>query len=300
MSKSIIFNIQKFSIHDGPGIRTTVFFKGCPLSCLWCHNPESQDVNKEILYDKNKCVLCGKCKEVCPTNAIKIEDGKLTTDKNKCNFCGQCVIYCVHGAREIVGKEYSVDDVMKEVIKDKIFYEQSNGGVTVSGGEPLMQIDFVEELLMRLKGENIHTAVDTSGAVSFDILERVAKYTDLFLYDLKLMDDEKHKGYVGVSNKSIIENLIKLSKIHSNINIRLPIIGKVNDNTEHIEKVLELLKDLNIKKVNLLPYHSIAKHKYEKLGLFYEDEKMSVPSEGKMSSFKEMFEKNGYIVKIGG
>jgi len=300
MSNSLIFNIQKFSIHDGPGIRTTVFFKGCPLNCLWCHNPESQDVNKEILYDKNKCVLCGKCKEVCPTNAIKIEDGKLTTDKNKCNFSGECVIYCIYGAREIVGKEYSVDDVMKEVIKDKIFYEQSNGGVTVSGGEPLMQIEFVQELLMRLKVENIHTAVDTSGAVNFDILKRVAKYTDLFLYDLKLIDDEKHKEYIGVSNKNIIENLINLSKIHSNINIRLPIIGKVNDNIEHIEKVLELLKDLNIKKVNLLPYHSIAKHKYEKLGLFYEDEKMSVPSEAKMNSFKEMFEKNGYIVKIGG
>lgn len=300
MNDALIFNIQKFSVHDGPGIRTTVFFKGCPLRCLWCHNPESQNINKEILYDSNKCVLCGKCEEICPTNAIDIKEGKLTTDKDKCNYCGECAVYCIYGAREIVGKRYSIDNVVKEVIKDKVFYEQSNGGVTISGGEPLIQIDFVEELLIRLKDEKINTAVDTSGAVSFDILERVSKYTDLFLYDLKLMDDEKHKKYIGISNKGIIENLKKLSQIHSNINVRMPIIGNVNDDIAHIEKTMELLKDLNIKKINLLPYHSIAKHKYEKLGLVYEDEKMTVPSETKMNYFKEVFEKNGYIVKIGG
>nr|WP_312577614.1 trans-4-hydroxy-L-proline dehydratase activase [Sedimentibacter sp.] len=300
MNNALIFNIQKFSVHDGPGIRTTVFLKGCPLRCLWCHNPESQNLKKEILYDSKKCVLCGKCKEVCPNDAIKIEDGKLTTDKDKCNYCGECVVYCMYGAREVAGKIYSADEVVKEVMKDKIFYEQSNGGVTLSGGEPLIQIEFVEELLKRLKEEKIHTAVDTSGAVSFEILERAAKYTDLFLYDLKLMDDDKHKKYIGVSNKNIIENLIKLSKIHSNINVRMPIIGNVNDDDLHIEKTLKLLKNLNIKKINLLPYHSIAKHKYEKLGLVYEDEKMTVPSETKMNCFKELFEKNGYIVKIGG
>lgn len=300
MNNALIFNIQKFSVHDGPGIRTTVFFKGCLLRCLWCHNPESQNLNKEILYDSKKCILCGKCAEVCQTNAIKIENNKLNTIKDKCNYCGECAIYCIYGARELVGREYSVNEVMKEVMKDKVFYEQSNGGVTLSGGEPLIQIDFIEELLKRLKEEKIHTAVDTSGAVNFDILKRVAKYTDLFLYDLKLMDDEKHKEYIGVSNKTIIENLIKLSKIHSNINVRMPIIQNINDDITHIEKTLELLKDLNIKKINLLPYHSIAKHKYEKLGLVYENEKMAVPSEAKMNSFKEMFEKSGYLVKIGG
>jgi pyruvate formate lyase activating enzyme len=300
MNNALIFNIQKFSVHDGPGIRTTVFFKGCPLSCIWCHNPESQDVYKEILYDSKKCVLCGKCEEICLSGAIKIERGKLTTDKIKCNYCGECAIYCMYGAREIVGKEFSLEKVMKEVMKDRIFYEQSNGGVTLSGGEPLVQIDFAEELLKQLKEQNIHTAVDTSGAVNFNILERAAKYTDLFLYDLKLMDEEKHKKYIGVSNKEIIENLKKLSKIHSNINLRMPIIGNINDDDIHIEKTIELLKDLNIKKINLLPYHSIAKHKYEKLGLIYEDEKMIVPSAAKMNSFKEMLEKNEYIVKIGG
>lgn len=300
MNKAIVFNIQKFSIHDGPGIRTTVFFKGCPLNCMWCHNPESQNMNKEILYDNKKCVLCRTCEKICLTDAIKIVNNKLTTDKNKCIHCGECNIYCLYGAREIVGRDYSVDEVIKEVLKDKVFYEQSNGGVTVSGGEPLMQINFIEELLKRLKQEKINTAVDTCGAVDFETLERAAKYTDLFLYDLKLMDDEKHKEYTGVSNKNILENLKKLSKIHQNINLRMPIIEGVNDDNGHIEKTIELLKDLNIKKINLLPYHNIAKHKYEKLGLVYEDEKMSIPSDGKMNSFKEMFEKNGYEVKIGG
>lgn len=300
MNNALIFNIQKFSVHDGPGIRTTVFLKGCPLKCIWCHNPESQNMNKEVLYDSKKCVLCGTCEKICPTNAIKIENNKLTTDINKCNHCGKCNIYCIYGAREVVGKHYNVDEVMSEVMKDKVFYEQSNGGVTVSGGEPLIQIDFIEELLKRLKEEKIHTAVDTSGAVNFDILERVAKYTDLFLFDLKLMDDEKHKEYIGVSNKNIIENLKKLSKIHCNINLRMPIIEGINDDNSHIEKTIELLKHLNIKNINLLPYHNIAKHKYEKLGLVYEDEKMSIPSDVKMNSLKELFEKNGYRVKIGG
>lgn len=300
MNKALIFNIQKFSVHDGPGIRTTVFFKGCPLRCLWCHNPESQNTKKEMLYDRDKCVLCGTCEKVCPKKAIKIENDVLTTDMNKCDFCGECVINCMYGAREIVGKEYTVDEVMKVVLRDKIFYDESGGGVTVSGGEPLMQIDFVEELLKRLKEENVHTAVDTSGAISFEILERAAKYTDLFLFDLKVMDDEKHIEYIGTSNKNIIENLKKLAKIHNNINIRMPIIEGVNADVSHIEKVLELIEGLNIKKVNLLPYHDIAKHKYKKLGRTYEEAKMSKPSDEKMNSFKDMFAKRGYEVKIGG
>ena len=300
MNKAIIFNIQKFSVHDGPGIRTTVFFKGCPLRCLWCHNPESQNIQKEMLYDRDKCVLCGTCVKVCPKKAIKIENGVLTTDMSKCDFCGECVTYCIPEARQIVGKEYTVDEVVREVVKDKVFYDESGGGVTVSGGEPLVQIDFVEELMKKLKDEGIRTAVDTCGAVSFDILERAAKYADLFLYDLKLMDDDKHQKFIGVSNKNIIENLVKLAKIHDNINLRLPIIEGVNADVSHIEKILELIEGLNIKKVNLLPYHDIAKHKYKKLDRTYEEEKMSVPSEEKMNSFKDMFAKRGYEVKIGG
>lgn len=300
MLNGAVFNIQKFSIHDGPGIRTTVFFKGCPLRCLWCHNPESQNAKKEMLYDRGKCVLCRTCETVCPTKAIRFENDRMVTDMDKCVFCGKCITYCMYEARDTAGKEYTVDEVLKVVLQDRVFYKQSGGGVTVSGGEPLMQIDFVEELLRRLKEEGIHTAVDTCGAVSFDVLERIAKYTDLFLYDIKLMDDKKHKEYIGVSNKLIIDNLIKLSKIHDNINIRMPIIEGINADDSHIMETLNLIKDLNIKKINLLPYHDIAKHKYYKLGRGYDEEKMSKPSDEKMNAYKGMLEKAGYKVKIGG
>ncbi|MGE5677464.1 MAG: glycyl-radical enzyme activating protein, partial [Pseudomonadota bacterium] len=146
LGTAIIFNIQKFSVHDGPGIRTTVFFKGCPLSCLWCHNPESQNYKREMLYDRKKCVLCRTCEKVCPEKAVRLENDRMVTDMDKCVFCGKCVTYCMYGAREIAGKEYTVDEVLKSVLQDRVFYKQSGGGVTLSGGEPLMQMDFVEEL----------------------------------------------------------------------------------------------------------------------------------------------------------
>lgn len=300
MNTANIFNIQKFSVHDGPGIRTTVFLKGCPLRCLWCHNPESQSINKQMLHDKDKCVLCGTCVRICPEKAIKIENNVLSTDPHKCNYCGKCEIYCIPGARQIAGKDYTIEEVFNEVMKDKVFYEQSKGGVTVSGGEPLIHADFVEELLKKLKKENIHTAVDTCGAVSFENIQRVAPYTDVFLYDIKLMDDEKHLKFTGMSNKLILDNLKKLSQIHSSINIRMPIIEGVNADINHIQATIDFIKTLNIKKINLLPYHDIAKHKYKKLDIQYQEEKMSKPSEEKMKIFKEMFENEDYEVKIGG
>lgn len=297
--KASIFNIQKFSIHDGPGIRTTVFFKGCPLQCIWCHNPESQNSGKEILYDKNKCTLCGSCIKTCQNNAIELKDNDLETNMDKCTFCSDCTVCCINSARQIAGKEYTVDEVMKEVLKDRVFYKNSKGGVTLSGGEPLIYASFVEELLMKLKKENIHTAVDTCGAVDYKVLERVSEYTDLFLYDIKSMDEEKHILYTGVSNKNIINNLINLSKIHNNINLRLPIIEGINADENHIFEILKLIKNTNIKKINLLPYHDIAMHKYEKLGRKYY-EYMQKPADEKLKRYKEIFEKEGYRVKIGG
>ena len=297
--KASIFNIQKFSIHDGPGIRTTVFFKGCPLQCIWCHNPESQNSGKEILYDKNKCTLCGSCIKTCQNNAIELKDNDLETNMDKCTFCSDCTVCCINSARQIAGKEYTVDEVMKEVLKDRVFYKNSKGGVTLSGGEPLIYAAFVEELLMELKKENIHTAVDTCGAVDFKVLERISKYTDLFLYDIKSMDEEKHILYTGVSNKNIINNLINLSKIHNNINLRLPIIEGINADENHIFEILKLIKNTNIKKINLLPYHDIAMHKYEKLGRKYY-EYMKRPADEKLKRYIDIIEKEGYRVKIGG
>lgn len=298
--KANIFNIQKFSVHDGPGIRTTIFFKGCPLKCAWCHNPESQSSDKEILYDKNKCTLCLNCVKECNNNAIYRVDKTLVTNMDKCNFCNACIICCIKGARQIAGKEYTVDEVVKEVLKDRVFYKNSKGGVTLSGGEPLIYADFVEKLLIKLKEENIHTAVDTCGAVEFEILERIASYTDLFLYDIKSMDDDKHILYTGSTNKDIIQNLLKLTQIHDNINLRLPLIEGINADDKHIVGILELLKNTNIKKINLLPYHDIAKHKYEKLGRSYDLYNMERPSDDKLNNFKEMLESEGYKVKIGG
>ncbi|HOA20588.1 MAG TPA: glycyl-radical enzyme activating protein [Sedimentibacter sp.] len=297
--KASIFNIQKFSIHDGPGIRTTVFFKGCPLQCIWCHNPESQNLGKEILYDKNKCTLCGSCIKICQNNAIELKDNDLEINMDKCTFCGDCTVCCINSAKQIAGKEYTVDEVMKEVLKDRVFYKNSKGGVTLSGGEPLIYAAFVEELLMELKKENIHTAVDTCGAVDFKVLERISKYTDLFLYDIKSMDEEKHILYTGVSNKNIINNLINLSKIHNNINLRLPIIEGINADENHIFEILKLIKNTNIKKINLLPYHDIAMHKYEKLGRKYY-EYMKRPADEKLKRYIDIIEKEGYRVKIGG
>lgn len=297
--KANIFNIQRFSIHDGPGIRTTVFFKGCPLKCTWCHNPESQNSEREILYDKSKCTLCGKCIKACKNNAIEIKNNILTTNMDKCTFKGDCTVCCINSARQVAGKEYTVDEVVEEVLKDRVFYKNSKGGVTLSGGEPLIYADFVEELLKKLKKENIHTAVDTCGYGDFEVLERISKYTDLFLYDLKLMDDDKHILYTGLSNAVIIDNLIRLSKIHKNINLRLPLIEGINADEDNMIRILKFIKDTNVKKINLLPYHDIGRHKYEKLSRPY-SENMKRPADEKLKRFKEIFEKEGYKVKIGG
>ncbi len=283
----VLFNIQKFSIHDGPGIRTTVFFKGCPLSCLWCHNPESQNPAPQMLIDPSKCTHCGACEAICLSPA-------------GCTFCGKCVIACVTGAREIAGREYTLDEVVRIVLQDAVFYRQSGGGATLSGGEPLVQINFAEALLQRLKEEGIHTAVDTCGAVAFSHLERAARNADLFLYDIKLMDDEKHRRFTGVSNRIILENLKKLAAIHGNIQIRMPIIEGVNAEWTHIEQTIAFLNPLGIKSVRLLPYHDFAGNKYTKLGMHYAGEQMDVPTGDKMEQFRSAFERAGYEAGIGG
>lgn len=289
--KAKIFNIQRFSIHDGPGIRTTIFFKGCPLKCLWCHNPESMNMQKDILYDVEKCTSCGQCISKCPNSALSFIDNKIMTDIQKCYFCGNCDYYCVNGAREIVGQDYTIEEVIKEARKDIAFFEESNGGITLSGGEPLLQIEFVEELLKKLKKIGLHTAVDTSGYVPFENIERIVNYTDLFLYDIKSIDDDKHLKYTGVSNKLILENLKKISEIHNNINLRLPIIEGINADINEIKKVNSFINSLNIRDITILPYHDIAKHKYKKLGKMYNEELMRVPSEEKIKKIEDILKR---------
>ena len=267
-----IFDIQRASFVDGPGIRTTVFFKGCNLRCAWCHNPESQSSKREMLFYKNRCTGCGKCLEVCP-NSLE-----------KCDFCGKCALYCPRDAREICGKEYTVDEVFAVVKKDSEIYENSGGGVTFSGGECMLQIDFLAEILKRCKEEGIHTAVDTAGHIPPEYFERILPYTDLFLYDIKIADPEKHKKYVGVGNELIISNLQGLISLGKRVIVRTPIISGINDTEEEISAIKKIAN--GAEKIELLPYHAMGEHKYEALGKPVT--KFSAPSDEKMRDLKKV------------
>ncbi len=268
----MIFDIIRNSFVDGPGIRTTVFFKGCNLRCAWCHNPESQSFDKQMMFYKSKCTGCGKCKQVCP---YALE---------QCDLCGRCEIYCPNGARKICGKQMSVDEIMAELVKDKDFYDASGGGVTFSGGECMLQIDFLCELLKGCKQKGIHTAVDTAGCVPWESFEKILPYTDLFLYDVKLMDSQKHKEYVGADNTLILENLKRLSKSGKHIIIRVPVIGGVNDSDKEMQAIADFLSSLNVEKVELLPYHAMGEHKYEAIGK--EAAEFAVPEQEKIRSWQ--------------
>ena len=300
-----IFNIQKFSTHDGDGVRTTIFFKGCPLRCMWCHNPESQHYYKELIFHHHKCTACGRCVAKCKQGANSIVDGKIVFDRSKCTACGVCTDWCITEARELAGKEYTVDALVKEAMKDKIFYEQSGGGVTLSGGEVMasQHMDYVEEVCRKLHENGVSVFIDTSGYTDYENLKRILPYVDVFLYDIKVMDPEDHKKYIGVDNSLILENLKKLSDDGAGLYIRLPIIQQVNATDEHIESVIHFLKENNIhaRQVNLLPYHDIGKGKYASLDMEYHEDEMSVPVSELMEHFKSMFEEQGFnTVNIGG
>ncbi len=271
-----IFDIQRNSYVDGPGIRTTVFFKGCNLRCAWCHNPESQSAKPQMMFYKNKCTGCGKCKEKCP-NALEA-----------CALCGRCTIFCPRDARKICGKEYSVDEVLREIIKDKTFYENSGGGVTFSGGECMLQIDFLTEILKACKENGIHTAVDTAGHVPYDQFERIIPYTDLFLYDIKCFDSELHKQYTSLGNELILENFKRLSGTGKPIWVRIPIIPTINDSLEEMIKIKTFL-DLCRKpeKIELLSYHALGEHKYSALGMCVR--KFDAPNSNTMEYLKSIF-----------
>jgi len=265
-----IFEIQHFSVNDGPGIRTTVFFKGCQLHCLWCHNPESiDDKAGEFAFVESKCAGCASCFRVCPEGCHKIVDGKHVIDREKCTFCGKCVQLCSGKALSIYAdKGMSVDEVMKEIEKDKSYYAESGGGITLSGGEPMMQSGFVRDLADAAKHQGIHTVMETNCCYNYSLLDGIKQNIDLFLIDWKMSDPAKHLEYTGMSNEIIYENICRLHDEGKKILLRCPIIPGYNDNDEHFKKIAEITSRLdNLQGAELLPYHSLGVGKIEKFGL---------------------------------
>lgn len=275
--KATVFDIQRNSYVDGPGIRTAVFFKGCNLRCKWCHNPESQLREKQMMFYKDKCTGCGKCAEVCPHHL------------EKCDFCGKCEFYCPHDARRICGREYTVDEVFSEVVKDKAFYDNSGGGVTFSGGECMLQIDFLYEILKKCKENGIHTAVDTAGHVPYSYFERILPYTNLFLYDLKCIESDVHKQNTGQGNELILENLKKVLSTDSVIWIRIPVIPTINDSEEEMHKIKRFFDAYGQpNRIELLPYHAMGEHKYSALGK--SAQKFDIPAQKRMEELKHILQ----------
>ena len=275
--KAIIFDIARSSFVDGPGIRTTVFFKGCNLRCAWCHNPESWKAETELMFYRDKCTACGACLRNCPN------------DLKSCDFCGRCEHYCPNDARRICGKEYTAKEIFDEVARDKIFYDTSGGGATFSGGECMLYPDFLCDVLALCKDNGIHTAVDTAGNVPWESFLKVLPYTDLFLYDIKLMDSDLHKKYTGVSNELILQNLAKLLNCGANVFIRVPIIAGINDSASEMQKIKAFFDEHGCpQKIELLPYHKLGESKAHAIGK--EPVLFDAPGKEKMDELNKIFE----------
>lgn len=281
-STALLLEVKRFGVHDGPGVRTVFFLKGCPLKCQWCHNPESISAKPQLAYYEHKCIQCGECVLECPAHAHELIDGKHFFDRCECTACGACEKVCLGQSLKFFGRIVSVEEACKIALEDRDFFE-TDGGITISGGEPLLQAEFCAELFKILKKEGIHCAIDTCGSVNWKKFEIVLPYTDLFLYDLKHVDENLHIEYTGCSNKLILENLEKLAKYNVPIEIRIPIIPAFNMDTETINAIGETLSKLtNIIAIQLLPYHDFACSKYEAIG------KTNIMPKVKLSSDKQM------------
>jgi len=302
MNQPFIFDIKRYAINDGPGIRIVIFLKGCNLNCAWCHNPESISTETERMYAPAKCIKCGTCVMACPENAITLTSDGIITDTERCNMTGRCAAVCPTKAIEISGRPMSVSEIMNEIEKERVFFDQSGGGVTFSGGEPLLQSKFLIELLDECGKRGIHRAVDTAGLVHTEIIQDVARRTDLFLYDLKLMDSEKHRKWTGVPNEKILVNLKLLAETGVKIIIRIPLIGGVNDDAENMEATARFVSSLSgeKKEVNLLPYHKIAQTKYQKLGRPEEFQLLEEPTMEAKQEALAIFQEYGIRASIGG
>jgi pyruvate formate lyase activating enzyme len=301
-AKGVVFNIQRFSIHDGPGIRTTVFLKGCPLRCGWCSNPESTGVGPEIITRDAKCIRCGKCVEACPQKAITVVQNTRTIQWEKCNSCMKCAEVCPSGAIERAGEYLTVAQVMDTVARDTGFYGRTGGGMTLSGGEPLMQWQFALQLLQAAKGRGLHTALDTTGYADWQILDEVLDFTDLVLYDFKHFDSARHQDATGVPNERILDNLRKtLVKPGLKVWVRHAVIPQFSDSEDELEKLCKLVLALTppVEKISLLPYHKFGEVKYAATGKVYPWKGIPIVTEERMGKLKKVVESHGIKVDVG-
>lgn len=299
MQKGIVFNIQKFSVNDGPGIRTTVFMKGCPLDCIWCHNPESKLKKPEVFFDATKCVCCERCRLCCSSACHEFLEKTHWYHREDCIMCGECVNQCYSGALEMAGYETSVSEVISEVMKDKAFYDNSGGGLTVSGGEPMYQFSFLYALLKAAKESGLHICLETCGFANEEQYRKIAPLVDIFLFDYKETDSKKHQEFTGVSNELILKNLFLLDELGCRIILRCPIIPTLNDRTEHFEGIAGTANQLkNILEINIEPYHPLGSSKAEHLGKEYLLQKLSFPEEEVVNKWIRMVaEKTDVTVK---
>ena len=279
-----VFNIQKFCINDGPGIRTTVFLKGCPLDCTWCHNPESKSQKPEIMYNARLCIECGLCEKACDKGCHSFSEGVHIFNREACISCGACSDACRSKALECAGYKADADEIIKDVMRDKEFYDTSGGGITLSGGEPMLQFSFAKEILTKAKEKGLHTCIETCGYAPREHFEKIAPYVDIFLYDYKLTDENEHIKYTGVSNKKIIENLYYLDSLGKSIILRCPIIPNINDNAVHFRGIADIANALRgVTEINIEPYHPLGKSKAEQLGKTYTVDISEFPSEEKIA-----------------
>ncbi|MDL2236947.1 glycyl-radical enzyme activating protein [Christensenellaceae bacterium OttesenSCG-928-K19] len=295
MEKGKIFDIQRYSTHDGPGIRTVVFLKGCPLRCAWCSNPESQKPGMTIMFQPSRCIGCKKCEQACP-NGIKLGEQGVAEG---CTLCGDCARACPSGALEIKGEEKTIAEIMDEVDRDASFYNSSGGGVTISGGEPLMQADFAVALADEVKRSGYHLAIETTGFAPWENARQVFEKIDLILYDVKHMDDAMHKEYTGVSNSLILENLEKAAKEGFHIIVRVPLIKGFNATDENMGALADKMKELGLREIDLLPYHTFGESKYKQMRREYTFKGEKPPQED-LDRFVAMFKEKGITASIGG
>lgn len=300
MQKGVVFDIQKYCVHDGPGIRSIVFLKGCNLRCPWCANPESQKCEPELFFDFKKCIGCQACLKICPHGAISISNDQLFYNRGHCRDCCLCSDACYAEARLRKGIWMSVDQVIEEVLKDEVFYNNSGGGVTLSGGEPILQVDFSETFLRECKEKGLHTAVETAGHISWSLIEKIIPYTDLFLYDLKHMDAKIHKEQIGVDNRLILDNLARLSKLEEEIIVRTPIIPGFNYSANELREIARFVAFLGIHELHILPYHNFGSGKYRLLGREYLYQEWREPEKHVIGALKDIAASEGLKVIVGG